>query len=54
MRDCKTCVYSRFRDENDNGCTAWECEYINRREAIEAYKKLKEMENEHIGGRDDV
>lgn len=43
-RDCKTCVYSKNWSEYDNGCTAWSCEYINRREAIEAWKKLKQME----------
>lgn len=37
-RDCKTCVYSVGWTEHDNGCTAWECEYINRQEAIEGYK----------------
>lgn len=40
-RDCRTCVYARTPDDMyDNGCTAWECEYINRREAIEAYKEM--------------
>lgn len=43
-RDCETCVHARpFGGENDNRCSAWECEYINRDEAIEAY-----MEREWI------
>lgn len=45
-RDCKTCIYSNFKNENDNGCTRWDCEYINRQEAIEAYKEMKA--NEHV------
>ena len=40
-RDCKTCAYSSPGQGISNGCTAWECEYINRREAIEAYKAEK-------------
>lgn len=38
-RDCRTCIYSNF-NEGDNGCTKWECEYISRSEAIEAWKFL--------------
>ena len=39
--DCYTCVYGRMksRDDTDNGCTSWGCNYINRQEAINAYKK---------------
>lgn len=44
-RDCKTCIYSNFKSENDNGCTAWSCEYINRREAIRVYKEYLEKQN---------
>ena len=41
MRDCNTCVYARTPDDMyDNGCTAWDCEYINRKEAIEIYKQI--------------
>lgn len=37
-RDCETCVHAHpFGGENDNRCDAWECEYINRMEAIKAY-----------------
>lgn len=43
-RDCENCVHAKpFGGENDNRCSAWSCEYINRREAIEAYKTLKTM-----------
>lgn len=38
MRDCKTCVHSSPFHANDNGCTAWTCEYINKDEAIEAWR----------------
>ena len=40
-RDCRTCAYaSPFGGENDNRCTAWSCEYINRQDAIKAYKTI--------------
>lgn len=38
-RDCATCVY-----KTATGCSAWECEYINRQDAIEAYKREKARE----------
>ena len=34
-RDCKNCV----RNKPDVGCTSWDCDYINRKEAIEAWKE---------------
>ena len=44
MRDCESCVYARpFGGENDNRCSAWSCEYINRDEAIETYWIVKAM-----------
>ena len=33
-RDCDNCVRC-----GRNGCTSWGCEYINRKEAIEAWKE---------------
>ena len=42
-RDCRTCVHSNFHGE-DNGCDSWECEYINKKEAIEAWKEKKANE----------
>ena len=39
-RDCKTCAYSSPGEGIGNGCTAWECEYINRQEAIKVYKTV--------------
>lgn len=43
-RDCETCVYARpYGSENDNRCSAWSCEFIDRNEAIEAYETLKAM-----------
>ena len=39
MRDCESCVYARpYGGENDNRCSAWSCEYINRKEAIGVWK----------------
>lgn len=43
-RDCKTCVH-----QTADGCSAWECEYINRDEAIEAYEILKAIKEKHDG-----
>lgn len=44
MRDCETCVHARpYGGENDNRCSAWSCEYINRNEAIECYELVKAM-----------
>lgn len=34
-RNCNNCI----RCTPDKGCTAWDCDYIPRREAIEAYKE---------------
>ncbi len=43
-RDCEKCVYARpYGGENDNRCSAWSCEFIDRNEAIEAYETLKAM-----------
>ena len=45
MRDCETCIYARpYGGENDNRCSAWSCEYINRKEAIEIWKAFKNGE----------
>lgn len=44
MRDCETCIHARpYGGENDNRCSAWSCEYINRDEAIECYEIVKAM-----------
>ena len=43
MRDCETCVYARpYGGENDNRCSAWKCDYINRKEAIEVWLNHKD------------
>lgn len=45
-RDCKTCVNSSpYGGPYDNGCTAWGCEYINKAEAIQAWKEMKKQGN---------
>lgn len=39
-RKCENCAHAKpYGGENDNRCDAWECEYIDRKEAIEAYKE---------------
>lgn len=38
IRDCKTCVFNTA-----DGCVSWECEYINRDEAVEAQKFVREL-----------
>lgn len=44
IRDCESCVHAKpFGGDNDNRCSAWSCEYINRDEAIEAYEIVKAM-----------
>ena len=41
---CESCIHAKpFGGENDNRCGAWECEYINRHDAIEAYEMVKSM-----------
>lgn len=42
-RNCENCAHAHpFGGENDNRCDAWECEYINCKEAIEAYKARRD------------
>ena len=44
MRDCENCVYAKpFGGENDNRCSVWSCEFIDRHDAIEAWETLKAM-----------
>ena len=38
-RDCNNCI----RCTPDRGCTSWDCDYINRKEAIEVYKAYKDI-----------
>lgn len=50
-RDCKTCVWSSPWEGEGNGCTTWDCEYINKREAAEAWReKHKSEEGENNNG----
>lgn len=42
MRDCESCIHAKpFGGPNDNRCSAWECEYINRKEAVEIWNAYK-------------
>lgn len=43
MRDCESCINSKFTGTEDNGCTCWDCEYISRKEAREAVKKIRNI-----------
>lgn len=45
-RDCNNCVYNRpFWGKNyKSTCVAWSCEYINYKEAVEAYKEKHNAE----------
>ena len=36
MRDCNNCI----RCTPDRGCTAWDCDFISRKDAIELYKSV--------------
>ena len=39
-RDCERCVHSRpYGGESNNRCTSWDCEFIDRKEAIKAYRE---------------
>lgn len=39
-RDCKNCIYANWNG-NDNGCTKWDCEFVNRKDAISKTKTLQ-------------
>lgn len=42
---CESCIHAKpFGGSNDNRCGAWECEYINRKEAIAIWKAYKNGE----------
>ena len=46
-RDCKTCIHKVpvFDEEGYckyAECDSWNCEYVNRKEALKAYQILKE------------
>ena len=44
-RDCKTCVFNSYAH---HGCVSWDCEYINRREAVKAYKELHKEDKDAL------
>lgn len=37
MRDCENCA----RNKPQVGCTSWDCDYINRMEAIHLYEEVR-------------
>ena len=37
-RDCKSCLFNSY---SHGGCCSWDCEYINRREAAEAWREKR-------------
>ena len=40
-RDCSHCIW-----HTDGRCASWDCEYISRKEALEAVEKVKELKAE--------
>ena len=52
-RDCKTCVWSSPWEGESNGCVTWSCEYINKREAAEAWKELHKREENNGGSKEE-
>lgn len=59
-RNCENCAHAKpFGGENDNRCDAWECEFIDRQEAIEGWKNWRDFlainceTCEHYGERTD-
>lgn len=38
--DCNKCVWAR----RDGGCTSWDCEFIDKDEAVKAWKEKKRKE----------
>ena len=48
MADCTTCARADFSKGEGNGCTAWECDYINVDDAITAYKERENGVTEEV------
>ena len=43
--NCEKCIHAKpFGGPNDNRCSAWSCEFIDRNEAIELWKAFKNGE----------
>ncbi len=36
MEDCNKCIFAT----RDGGCTSWDCEFIDKQEAYEAWKAI--------------
>ena len=56
-RDCERCVFARpYGGENDNRCASWDCEFIDYKEAVKAYKEKAEKgaTNEYRNSKDKV
>lgn len=45
-RDCTNCI----RNAPEKGCTSWDCDYINRKEAINVYMEFIEAYREKHKG----
>lgn len=44
LKRCESCIHAKpFGGSNDNRCGAWECEYINRAEAIKIWRANKDI-----------
>jgi hypothetical protein len=51
-RDCKTCIHRVPVFDDEEGiwrgadCDSWDCEYVNRKEALQAWKEKNGVINE--------
>jgi len=53
-RDCKNCAQSSPYAGIGNGCTAWDCEFISRREAIKAWRATRWIPVEEMLPEEDI
>lgn len=42
IRDCDRCVFNSYATR---GCCSWDCEFISREEAVEAWRLLNNKNN---------
>ena len=47
-RNCKDCIYANWKSEYDNGCTKWDCEYVNKKEVAKKLVFCKECKHYKI------
>ena len=44
-RDCRSCIYANWRSEYDNGCSKWDCEYVNKKEVAKVLVYCKDCKH---------